>query len=88
MLKLKSYSDYGHGWIAVKRKLLVELDILEKITPYSHESHSRETVYLEEDCDASTLVNALNARGQAFEIKETFHFKNSRIRNLPRFNKG
>ena len=29
-LKVKFYSDPGHGWVAVKRQLLVDLGILDK----------------------------------------------------------
>ena len=52
----KFYSDPGHGWIAVKRQLLTELGIADKISSYSYQRGK--TVYLEEDCDAPTFVNA------------------------------
>lgn len=88
MLIFKSYSDYGHGWLAVKRKLLIEFNLLDKITNCSYQTPSGETVYLEEDCDATLFIETVRARGLVYQIKSTFHFKASRIRNLPRFNKG
>lgn len=59
--KIKVYTDPGHGWGAVKRRVLVDLNILQKITPYSYQKGA--TVYLEEDCDLSTLVAALKEKG-------------------------
>lgn len=56
-MKLKFYSDLGHGWLAVKRSLLKKLGILNKITPYSYQKGN--TVYLEEDCDAGTFLDAV-----------------------------
>jgi len=59
MNKLKTfkfYSDAGHGWLAVKRNLLTELGIADKITQFSYQKGS--TVYLEEDCDASTFIKS------------------------------
>lgn len=52
----KAYSDSQHGWIAVKRRLLLELGILYKITQFSYQRGK--TVYLEEDCDADTFIEA------------------------------
>jgi len=52
-------SDPGHGWLEVPRSLLVELEIVEDITPYSYQNKG--LVYLEEDCDASKFFAAYNA---------------------------
>ena len=65
-LKLKFYPDAGHGWLAVKRKLLKELNILDKITGYSYERG--QTVYLEEDQDADTLWKTMIEKKIKFEI--------------------
>ena len=35
MVKLKYYTDPGHGWVAVKRKMLIENGVLNRITPFS-----------------------------------------------------
>lgn len=58
---VKFYSDPGHGWIAVKRDLLQQLNIADKITPYSYQKGK--TVYLEEDCDAYLFIKEMNKNG-------------------------
>lgn len=54
--KFRFVSDPGHGWLAVKRSDLESLNVLDKITSYSYQKGK--TVYLEEDCDASTFLRA------------------------------
>jgi hypothetical protein len=56
MKTYKSYSDSGHGWLAVKYTELVELGIEGKVTRFSYQRG--QTVYLEEDCDVSTFWKA------------------------------
>lgn len=56
----KSYSDSGHGWVAVKRQLLLDLGILDKITPFSYQRGL--TVYLEEDQDVITFHKAFKEK--------------------------
>ena len=53
------WNDPGHAWIEAKRSDLIMLGIVDKISGYSYQSSDRETVYLEEDCDASIYVDAL-----------------------------
>ena len=65
-MKLHFYSDPGHGWVKVSKGLLFRLGILEDITPYSYQRG--EYAYLEEDCDAGTLVEALKAAKVEFEF--------------------
>ncbi len=55
------YSDAGHGWIKVPFSILIELGIYEKISCFSYIRNNY--AFLEEDCDASTLIGALTARG-------------------------
>ena len=50
------YSDSRHGWCKVKKDLLKQLNIADKITGYSYERG--DYAYLEEDCDLSTFYNA------------------------------
>ena len=59
MRTYKLHTDPGHGWLAVRRKELVELGIADKITSYSYVKG--ETAYLEEDCDLATFFNAYRA---------------------------
>lgn len=77
------HSDAGHGWLEVDREELVELRIADQISSYSYQRGKK--VYLEEDCDASSFINALDAQG----IKPTIHYaaqeEESFIRSLPRY---
>ena len=57
----KYYHDAGHGWVAVKRKLLKFLGIHDRISHYSYQRGA--TVYLEEDSDATIFFNALVEQG-------------------------
>ena len=56
-LKIKHHSDAGHGWYAVKRKLIEELGIQYEISGCSYEKGN--TVYLEEDSDMRKFCKAL-----------------------------
>ena len=60
-IKIKVYTDPGHGWAAVKRSVLKDFGIEDKISSYSYQKGA--TVYLEEDCDLSTFVAALKEKG-------------------------
>lgn len=62
----KSYSDPGHGWLAVKRAELNVLGIADKITRFSYQKGK--TVYLEEDQDVTTFVQAFENK---FGVKPT-----------------
>lgn len=84
----KFYSDAGHGWLAVKRKELEELNLLHLISPHSYQRG--ETVYLEEDDDVSRFFQKLNemniVRGTHYEIKESYA-ERSPIRSYKPFSK-
>jgi len=78
-LKIKFYSDPGHGWGAVKRKVLVDLGIASQISPYSYQKG--DTVYLEEDCDLPRLTTVLSAKGIWVEHIEKHTDRRSAIRS-------
>jgi len=78
---LTSHSDSGHGWLAIKRDVLVELGILEKISHCSYQSKSGKTVYLEEDADASLLINECKKKGYEFTLIKGKYYERSPIRN-------
>jgi hypothetical protein len=82
---IKFYADPGHGWGAVKRKVLDQLGITDKISTYSYQKG--QTVYLEEDCDLSTLVTALALKGEVVQYKEKHTNKYSPIRSYEHFRK-
>lgn len=67
-ITVKSFSDAGHGWLGVKRKLLERLSIEHLISPYSYQRGA--SVYLEEDCDASIFIKAFEKHfGYTPEVK-------------------
>ena len=51
--------DAGHGWVKVPLALIRELGIAENITRYSY--YNKGQVYLEEDNDTCTFMNAYHA---------------------------
>jgi hypothetical protein len=56
-LIINHHCDAGHGWFEVSWALVQALGIEYKITAYSYQEADR--VYLEEDCDGTTLMGAL-----------------------------
>ena len=80
--KLTFYADAGHGWLKVARADLDALDIAHRITPYSYERG--QWVYLEEDCDATTYLEAAKAAGYVINITEKYSDQ-STIRHFPRY---
>lgn len=78
-MKIKFHEDSGHGWYAVKRKVLEQLGLLNKITSYSYQRGK--TVYLEEDCDAGVLFNKLNEINIAPRMTYAKHQDRSPIRS-------
>jgi len=85
-MKIKYFQDPGHGWFAVPATLVFRLGIAEKISTYSYTDGDR--AFLEEDCDAALLLDALRAAGEPFEIVPSFTNRESRIRRLPRWRCG
>lgn len=79
MTTFNYYQDPGHGWIAVPRKLLEELSILDQITSYSYQR--KDMVYLEEDYDASTFLRAYRKHFNQDPVFREHHTnRDSRIR--------
>lgn len=54
MKTYKHFTDAAHGWIGVKRQELIDLGIINDISPYSYQKGSM--VYLEEDGDAKRFI--------------------------------
>lgn len=84
-MQFQAYSDPGHAWVKVKKSLLKDLNIEEKITHFSYSKG--EYAYLEEDCDLTTLVNALKEKGINYSFKTNHSNRSSRIRNYYRYTK-
>lgn len=84
-MKLHHYADPGHGWVSVKRQLLIDLGIADKISPYSYQRG--QSVYVEEDGDLCLLCNALRAKGESIEWVERHSDKRSPIRSYDSYRK-
>lgn len=80
------YSDAGHAWGKVRRDVLVNLGIADKITRYSYQRG--DYAYLEEDCDLTTLCMALNERDTRVKFVEKHTNRDSRIRSYERYEHG
>jgi hypothetical protein len=78
-MKFTYYTDCGHGWVRVKKQLLIKLGIENKITGYSY--MRKDYVYLEEDCDLHTFEKALFDIGIAVILVQKHTNKTSKIRN-------
>lgn len=84
-MKIIYHNDGGHGWYAVKRKKLESMGILNNVSGFSYERG--ETVYLEEDCDASLFFNALSEEEkQQIIVIDSYHDR-SPVRGYSRFAK-
>ena len=78
------HEDPGHGWLEVPLSFLFELNIQNKITPYSYKGDNK--VYLEEDCDMSTFHSAYKTKyGICPEIDIVYYNDDCFIRSLRHF---
>ena len=83
--------DAGHGWLTSNTTQLMELGIYDKVSRYSYinTAYSNEDgsydVYLEEDCDAPLLLNALKERGVDYVIEHYDRGEDCFIRRKPHF---
>ena len=66
------YCEPGHGYMAVKREILRDWNILHKISQCSYQSATGKTVYLEEDCDARIFTEAAKSRGVSLTVKNVY----------------
>jgi hypothetical protein len=86
---MKFFSDPGHGWLRIKRSRLQELGIEEKISGHSYQQG--EHVYLEEDMDMSTYLNAEGIASTSEHLKyfwyvaEDEYQENTPIRKYPHY---
>ena len=80
------YTDPGHGWGKVRKDVLANLGIADKITRYSYQRG--DYAYLEEDCDLTALCMALTALDTRIKFVEKRSNKDSRIRSYERYEYG
>ena len=78
-ISIKVFGDPGHAWARFPKAKLVSLGIADKITPYSYQNGVN--AFLEEDCDLSTLINTLQAKGFTVKFDESYTNKRSKIRS-------
>ncbi len=83
----KFYFDSGHGWLEVTYEELIDLGITKRITNWSY--RDGEKVYLEEDIDAGTYLDAVKEqRGLVVTVKNLNvadnHLRNPEDRVDPR----
>lgn len=83
-MRLNSYSDPGHGWVAVPLPLLNKLGIIDQISTYSYMRGM--LAHLEEDCDLSTFMHAASVAGMKITFKHhNSRYNRSRIRGYDPF---
>ena len=76
------HTDPGHGWLAVKKRELAALGVT-GISSYSYVKGN--TVYLEEDCDASLFLKAYEELfGDRPKMRESY-LEHTPIRYYDRF---
>lgn len=77
------YADPGHAWAKVKRSVLQNLGIADKVSSYSFQRG--DYAYLEEDCDFPLLIAALQQHNTRIKCVEKHTDKQSRVRNYERY---
>jgi hypothetical protein len=78
-MKIKYYSDPGHGWAVVPVALLDRLDLVDQVSTYSY--IRGRSAYLEEDCDLSRFMAAAQAAGLTVDLHgSTSRYRRSKIR--------
>lgn len=84
ILILTYHVDPGHGWVETPAALIDRLGILDQISEYSYFDFDRQVYYLEEDCDASLLVETLKANGIEYVFHEKEYHKTAPLTRFPR----
>ena len=76
------HTDPGHGWLEVSVSAAESVGL--SPADFSNFSYRKgDILYLEEDCDAPKLLNAMKALGLEYGTVERYS-ENTFIRNLPR----
>ena len=78
-IKLHFCYDGGHGWLRLPITLVDQLDIATNISRFSY--INSDYVFLEEDCDASLAIKALEEKNITYAVDHVDHGNRSTIRN-------
>jgi hypothetical protein len=81
-LQLLHHYDGGHGWIQIEKSFFNKIADINKISSYSYQDN--ENYYLEEDCDAGVLIDALKSKKIKYYILEIDNGRCSKIRDCER----
>lgn len=73
------YTDPAHGWVKVPTKLIVDLNITDKISECSFIRNNH--VYLEEDMDFVTCNNAMTHHNMYFTLQVKHTNRSSKLRS-------
>ena len=80
------HEDAAHGWLEVSYKDVTDLNIQNEISEWSYINRTTETIFLEEDCDATLFLNEFKKEyGYKPELLEGKWYEESPIRKLPCF---
>jgi hypothetical protein len=80
------HQDPSHGWLAVKRAELIRLGLLSKVSRFSYQRG--DTVYLEEDNDATIFLQEKQRRGEGVDLNNIHVDKPHRIRSYLSFQRA
>jgi hypothetical protein len=83
-IKLLHHSDGAHGWVEIKKSFFNQIADIANISSYSYQDEQK--YYLEEDCDAGVLFDALEKEGKPFMLISIDDGPLSKIRGYDRIN--
>lgn len=83
-ITLQVLTDPSHGWIKISLNHLNKLNLIDKITPFSFINNKH--AYLEEDCDASLLIDTLKQNDIHFEFRYNHSNTSSKLRYYDSYN--
>jgi len=81
------HTDPGHGWLEVPYRDVLNAGL--SMNDFKDFSYARvdnyvAKLYLEEDCHMPLFLNALEAKGIKFKLKEKYHKTDAPMRDWPR----
>jgi hypothetical protein len=72
-MKLIHHEDGAHGWVEFSVNDLSKYGLsLKDFSSYSYIDKEKDLIYLEEDCDAGIIIDALKSKNITFTIQSVF----------------